>query len=51
MTVTLENPSVADYVDSYFGMRTVELKSVDGTTRPVLNGKFRFFAGFLDQSW
>merc|ERR1711939_449513 len=51
MSITLEHPDLADYVDSYVGLRSVELKSVGGVTRPVINGQFRFFAGFLDQSW
>jgi beta-galactosidase/beta-glucuronidase len=49
MTVTL--PS-GDSVKSYFGMREVKLgKDAGGTTRPMINGKFRVLAGFLDQSW
>ena len=48
MTVT----AGADSVGSYFGMREVALgKDAKGTTRPMINGKFRFLAGFLDQSW
>lgn len=46
MTVT----AGADSVDGYFGMREVKLgKDAAGTTRPMINGKFRFLAGFLDQ--
>ena len=34
------------------GMREVKLgKDAGGTTRPMINGKFRFLAGFLDQSY
>ena len=48
MTVT----AGSDTVGSYFGMREVALgKDAKGTTRPMINGKFRFLAGFLDQSW
>ncbi len=48
MTVTAGD----DSVDGYFGMREVKLgKDASGTTRPMINGKFRFLAGFLDQSW
>ena len=33
-------------------MREVKLgKDAGGTTRPMINGKFRFLAGFLDQSY
>mmetsp|Transcript_86267 Transcript_86267/g.252342 ORF Transcript_86267/g.252342 Transcript_86267/m.252342 type:complete len:642 (+) Transcript_86267:55-1980(+) len=45
-----------DVVGSYFGLRTFVLgqrpnrKGIN-VTRPVLNGKFTFLAGFLDQSW
>ena len=42
----------SDSVDGYFGMREVKLgKDSGGSTRPMINGKFRFLAGFLDQSW
>ena len=35
---------------SYFGMRTFTLgKDADQQTRPLLNGKFVFAAGWLDQ--
>jgi len=48
MTVTYG----ADTVGSYFGMREVSLcKDPSGTNRPCINGKYRFLAGFLDQSW
>ena len=48
MTVTMG----ADSVGSYFGMREISLcKDPKGTARPCVNGKFRFLAGFLDQSW
>ena len=41
---------VDDTVDSYFGMREVSLCVVSGVQRPCINGKWRFLAGFLDQS-
>ena len=58
-TVTLASAGggSADSVRSYFGMRTFSLGTVDGTnnkttaTRPLLNGKYHFAAGWLDQSW
>jgi beta-galactosidase/beta-glucuronidase len=44
-----------DSVGSYFGMRTFQLGTAEGTSsgvnRPLLNGKFVFAAGWLDQSW
>jgi len=41
-----------DRVLSYFGLRTFALGNTSkGATRPLLNGKFTFMAGFLDQSW
>jgi hypothetical protein len=42
-----------DVVTGYFGLRTFTLGAdVKGTgKRPLLNGKFTFLAGFLDQSW
>ena len=36
---------------SYFGLRTFELGDGPNGKRPLLNGKFTFMAGFLDQSW
>ena len=32
-------------VSSYFGMREVGLKKIDGTLRPTLNGEFIFHIG------
>ena len=40
-----------DTVTSYFGLRTFELGDGPKGKRPLLNGKFTFAAGFLDQSW
>ena len=41
----------ADTVIAYFGLRTFELGDGPKGKRPLLNGKFTFAAGFLDQSW
>jgi len=43
--------TVVDKVDSYFGMREVKLGKVDGIQRPLLNGKFVFQMGTLDQGY
>lgn len=40
-----------DEVGSYFGMRSIGLKKVDGKLRPVLNGHFVFQIGPLDQGY
>ena len=41
-----------DSVRSYFGMRKISLgKEQDGITRMLLNNKFVFQFGFLDQGW
>jgi hypothetical protein len=41
-----------DSVQSYFGMRKISLgKEQDGITRMMLNNKFVFQFGFLDQGW
>lgn len=40
-----------DEVSSYFGMRSVGLGMVDGMIRPLLNGKFVFQMGPLDQGY
>ncbi len=42
---------VLDEVGSYFGMRSVSLGMVDGKLRPLLNGKFVFQMGPLDQGY
>ncbi len=42
---------VLDRVRSYFGMRSIGLKRIDGVTRIVLNGKFVFQIGPLDQGF
>jgi beta-galactosidase/beta-glucuronidase len=40
-----------DKVDSYFALRTLEIKDVDGKKRLCLNGKPYFFHGVLDQGY
>ncbi|MDR3108222.1 MAG: hypothetical protein LBU65_00855 [Planctomycetaceae bacterium] len=53
LTVTLtRDGKTIDTVKSYFGMREVSLgKTEDGITRILLNGKFLFQQGPLDQGW
>ncbi|MBL7141271.1 MAG: glycoside hydrolase family 2, partial [Planctomycetes bacterium] len=53
LKVTLKRDGkVVDSVDSYFGMRKIELgKGPDGKTRMLLNGKAVFQVGPLDQGW
>ena len=46
---TLE--SGGDRVESYFALRTLETKVVDGKPRLCLNGKPYFFHGLLDQGY
>lgn len=41
----------SDAVRSYFALRTLEIKSVDGYQRLCLNGKPYFFNGLLDQGY
>jgi hypothetical protein len=40
-----------DKVESYFAIRSLEIKTVDGTPRLCLNGKPYFFHGLLDQGY
>ncbi|MEV4943233.1 AbfB domain-containing protein [Streptomyces zaomyceticus] len=53
LRVTLRNPSGAavDTVTSYFGMREIGKKLVNGVMRPTLNGEFVFQIGTLDQGF
>ncbi|NBH11340.1 AbfB domain-containing protein [Amycolatopsis sp. SID8362] len=53
LRVSLRNASGAtvDQVVSYFGMREVGTKNVNGVLRPTLNGEFVFQAGTLDQGF
>ena len=40
-----------DEVSSYFALRTLEVKDIDGVPRLCLNGKPYFFNGLLDQGY
>lgn len=40
-----------DEVDSYFGMRSISIGKVDDVNRLLLNGKFVFQIGLLDQGY
>jgi len=67
ITITPENPHLwspedpylyeftveagEDKVESYFALRTLETKTVDGYPRLCLNGKPYFFHGLLDQGY
>ncbi|MFC7534476.1 AbfB domain-containing protein [Actinoplanes sp. GCM10030250] len=53
LRVSLRNSANAtvDQVTSYFGMREVGTKLVNGVLRPTLNGEFVFQAGTLDQGF
>jgi Alpha-L-arabinofuranosidase B (ABFB) domain/Glycosyl hydrolases family 2, sugar binding domain/Glycosyl hydrolases family 2/Glycosyl hydrolases family 2, TIM barrel domain len=52
LTVTLKSgTTVVDTVGSYFGMRSIGLKTINGVVRPVLNGTFVFQLGTLDQGF
>jgi hypothetical protein len=42
---------VLDEVQSYFGMRKIAIGKVNGVQRLLLNGKFVFQIGPLDQGW
>ena len=56
---TPENPKLYDFsvvcgddrVESYFALRTIETKIVDGIPRLCLNGEPYFFHGLLDQGY
>ncbi|MFE5812772.1 AbfB domain-containing protein [Streptomyces sp. NPDC056479] len=43
--------TTVDSVGSYTGMRSIGIARVDGVLRPVLNGKFVFQTGALDQGY
>lgn len=47
----LDGSAVTDSVGSYTGMRSVGIAKVDNILRPVLNGKFVFQTGTLDQGY
>lgn len=42
---------IVDEISSYFGMRSVEMRKVEGKMRPLLNGEFVFHIGILDQGY
>ncbi|OJV85861.1 MAG: beta-glycosidase [Bacteroidia bacterium 44-10] len=42
---------VTDKVDSYFGMRSISIGKIDSVNRVLLNGKFIFQIGLLDQGY
>ncbi len=56
---TPENPKLYDFsvvcgddrVESYFALRTIEVKEVEGISRLCLNGEAYFFHGLLDQGY
>ena len=45
------HPARLDEVGSYFGMRSISIGKVNGITRMLLNGKFTFQMGSLDQGF
>ena len=48
---TFEIRGGGDKVESYFALRTIEAKEIDGKKRLLLNGKPYFFHGLLDQGY
>lgn len=42
---------IVDQINSYFGMRSIRIEKVNGVNRTVLNGKFEFQLGLLDQGY
>ncbi len=51
LKVTVGRGNDTDRVGSYFGMRSVEVKTVDGRQRVLLNGKPEFLMATLDQGF
>lgn len=51
ITLTNRQGKTLDEVGSYFGMRSCTVGTVDGVIRPLLNGKFVFHLGPLDQGY
>lgn len=53
LKLQLKNPKgeIVDEIDSYFGMRSIKLKNIDGVIRPTLNDEFIFHLGLLDQGY
>ncbi|WP_327267555.1 AbfB domain-containing protein [Streptomyces sp. NBC_01218] len=50
-TELLDGTAVTDTVSGYTGMRSIAIAKVDNVLRPVLNGKFVFQTGTLDQGY
>ena len=48
-TMTIETEE--DLIETYFALRTIEMKEMDGINRVCLNGKPIFFHGLLDQGY
>lgn len=46
-----DSSGTVDEVESYFGMRSVGTKLIDGVLRPTLNGEFVFRQGIYDQGY
>ncbi|WP_119287658.1 PA14 domain-containing protein [Streptomyces sp. YIM 130001] len=51
LEVTVGEGGEQDAVNSYFGMRSIEVKEIDGKQRTVLNGKPVFSMATLDQGF
>jgi hypothetical protein len=51
VTAELTSGAGADKVGSYTGMRSIAVRDVGGVRRPVLNGRFVFQTGTLDQGF
>ncbi|MGW5104496.1 PA14 domain-containing protein [Streptomyces sp. NPDC004100] len=51
LKVTVGRGSSADRVGSYFGMRSIEVKTVNGKQRTLLNGKPVYMMATLDQGF
>ncbi|MGV9340151.1 PA14 domain-containing protein [Streptomyces sp. NPDC003688] len=51
LKVTVGRGASADRVDSYFGMRSIEVKTVNGKQRTLLNGKPVYLMATLDQGF
>ncbi len=43
--------SESDAIETYFSLRTLEIKKIDGVMRTCLNGEPYFFNGLLDQGY
>ncbi|RFM26543.1 glycoside hydrolase family 2 [Deminuibacter soli] len=51
LTLYRKDGSVADKVNSYFGMRSISLGKLNNVVRPMLNGRFLMQLGLLDQGY